>query len=83
MFDRNGKEITMDKKILHVDINNCYASIECLFHPELSGKPVAVAGETEERHGIILAKNQIAKDYGVKTGEVIWQAKQNVLNLSH
>lgn len=76
MFDKNGKEITMDKKILHVDINNCYASIECLFHPELSGKPVAVAGETEERHGIILAKNQIAKDYGVKTGEVIWQAKQ-------
>lgn len=65
----------MDRKILHVDINNCYASIECLFHPELRGKPVAVAGETEERHGIILAKNQIAKDYGVKTGEVIWQAK--------
>lgn len=66
----------MDRKILHVDINNCYASIECLYHPELSGKPVAVAGDTEERHGIILAKNQIAKEYGVKTGEVIWQAKQ-------
>lgn len=65
----------MDRKILHVDINNCYASIECLFHPELNGKPVAVAGETEERHGIILAKNQTAKEYGVKTGEVIWQAK--------
>lgn len=66
----------MDKKILHIDINNCYASIECLYHPELEGKPVAVAGETEERHGIILAKNQIAKGYGVKTGEIIWQAKQ-------
>ena len=66
----------MDRKILHVDINNCYASVECLYHPELQGKPVAVAGETEERHGIILAKNQIAKEYGVKTGEVIWQAKQ-------
>ncbi|MBQ9374925.1 MAG: DNA polymerase IV [Ruminococcus sp.] len=65
----------MDRNILHIDINNCYASIECLFHPELAGKPVAVAGETEERHGIILAKNQIAKEYGVKTGEVIWQAK--------
>ena len=68
--------IIMDRKILHVDINNCYASIECLYHPELQGKPVAVAGDTEERHGIILAKNQIAKEYGVKTGEVIWQAKQ-------
>lgn len=66
----------MDRKILHVDINNCYASIECLYHPELDGKPVAVAGRTEDRHGIILAKNQIAKEYGVKTGEVIWQAKQ-------
>lgn len=76
MFDLFGKEFTMDRKILHVDINNCYASIECLYHPEFNGKPVAVAGETEERHGIILAKNQIAKDYGVKTGEVIWQAKQ-------
>lgn len=71
----------MDRKILHVDINNCYASIECLFHPELAGKPVAVAGETEERHGIILAKNQIAKEYGVKTGEVIWQAKQKCPDL--
>lgn len=76
MFDLFEKEFTMDRKILHVDINNCYASIECLYHPEFNGKPVAVAGETEERHGIILAKNQIAKDYGVKTGEVIWQAKQ-------
>lgn len=76
MFDLFGKEFTMDRKILHVDINNCYASIECLYHPEFNGKPVAVAGETEERHGIILTKNQIAKDYGVKTGEVIWQAKQ-------
>lgn len=65
----------MERKILHVDINNCYASIECLYHPELEGKPVAVAGDVEERHGIILAKNQIAKEYGVKTGEVIWMAK--------
>ena len=64
------------EKILHVDINNCYASIECLYHPEFNGKPVAVAGETEERHGIILAKIKLPKDYGVKTGEVIWQAKQ-------
>ena len=71
----------MDRKILHVDINNCYASIECLYHPELAGRPVAVAGATEQRHGIILAKNQIAKGYGVKTGEVIWQAKQKCPDL--
>lgn len=64
------------RNILHIDINNCYASIECLFNPELKDKPVAVAGASEERHGIILAKNEIAKSCGVKTGEVIWQAKQ-------
>lgn len=64
------------RNILHVDINNCYASIECLFHPELKDKPVAVAGSVEERHGIILAKNELAKSFGVKTGEAIWQAKQ-------
>lgn len=68
--------MTNQRNILHVDINNCYASIECLFHPELKGKPVAVAGSVEERHGIILAKNELAKSCGVKTGEVIWQAKQ-------
>ena len=79
MFDTEGD--VMERKILHVDINNCYASIECLFHPELAGKPVAVAGSTEERKGIILAKNQISKEYNVKTGEVIWQAKQKCPDL--
>lgn len=68
--------IKMNRNILHVDINNCYASIECLYHPELKNKPIAVAGASEERHGIILAKNEAAKKYGIKTGEVIWQAKQ-------
>ena len=61
---------------MHVDINNCYASIECLHHPELRGKPVAVGGDQEQRHGIILAKNYEAKAYGIKTGEALWQAKQ-------
>ena len=65
----------MDRKILHVDINNCYASIECLLNPALKGKCVAVAGDVEQRHGIILAKNEAAKACGVKTGEAIWQAK--------
>lgn len=66
----------MDRVILHSDINSCYASIECLYHPEIRDKPVAVCGDVEQRHGIILAKNQLAKAFGVKTGEAIWQAKQ-------
>ena len=65
----------MARTILHVDLNNFYASVECLYHPELRGKPVAVSGDVENRHGIILAKNQLAKAAGVKTGEAIWQAK--------
>ena len=66
----------MARHILHVDINSCYASIECQRHPELRGKPVAVCGSQEDRHGIVLAANYIAKPFGVKTGMAIWQAKQ-------
>ena len=65
-----------ERSILHVDINNCYASIEVLHHPELRGKCVAVGGDVEVRHGIVLAKSQETKAYGIKTGEVLWQAKQ-------
>ena len=61
----------MERVILHSDLNNCYASIECMLHPELRGKYIAVCGSTEERHGIVLAKNQLAKQCGVKTGDVI------------
>ncbi|MBP2639691.1 MAG: dinB1 [Firmicutes bacterium] len=66
----------MTRTILHVDLNNIYASVECLYHPELRGFHVAVTGDVEARHGIILAKNQLAKQFDVKTGEAIWQAKQ-------
>jgi len=66
----------MSRTILHVDLNNFYASVECLYRPDLSGLPVAVSGDAEARHGIILAKNSLAKGYGVKTGEAIWQARQ-------
>ena len=66
----------MDRIILHSDINACYANIELLHRPELRGKPVAVAGDPEARHGIILAKSQEAKAAGVKTGMAIWQARQ-------
>ncbi|MCX7780512.1 MAG: DNA polymerase IV [Negativicutes bacterium] len=66
----------MERTILHVDLNNFYASVECLYRPELRGLPVAVSGDAGARHGIILAKNNLAKGYGVKTGEAIWQARQ-------
>ena len=66
----------MMRTILHCDLNNFYASVECLYHPELRDKPVAVGGDVEERRGIILAKNMLAKQAGVKTGDAIWQAKQ-------
>lgn len=71
----------MERVILHSDINNCYASIECLYDPALRGKPVAVAGSVEARHGIILAKSEPAKRCGVKTGEAIWQAQRKCHNL--
>ena len=63
------------RTILHIDMNNFYASVECLYRPEIRDFPVAVAGDPLNRHGIILAKNMLAKKLGVKTGEAIWQAK--------
>ncbi|NLL05851.1 MAG: DNA polymerase IV [Clostridiaceae bacterium] len=66
----------MERVILHSDLNSFYASVECMKNPEIRDKPVAVGGSVEQRHGIILTKNLIAKGYGVKTGEAIWQAKQ-------
>lgn len=61
--------------ILHSDLNNFYASVECMYNPELKGKAVAVVGDAEKRHGIVLAKNYIAKQYGVKTGDTIYTAR--------
>ena len=71
----------MDRVILHCDANSYYASVECLYTPEIRQKPVAVGGSVEARHGIILTKNTLAKKYGVKTGESIWQAKQKCPDL--
>lgn len=70
------KKYKKDRVILHSDCNGFYASVECLHNPNIRDKPVAVSGDAENRHGIILAKNEIAKKYKVKTGEAIWQAKQ-------
>lgn len=64
------------RTILHSDMNSCYASIELLHHPELRGKPLAVGGDPEARHGIVLAKDQIAKKAGIQTGMALWQARQ-------
>ncbi len=65
-----------ERIILHSDLNNFYASVECLIHPELSNMYVAVCGSKEDRHGIVLAKNGRAKAMGVKTGEAIWEAQK-------
>ena len=64
-----------DRIILHVDQNCFFASVGMISHPEYRDVPMAVAGDIEKRHGIILAKNQKASAYGIKTAEVIWQAK--------
>ena len=66
----------MNRVILHCDLNSFYASVELLSHPELKELPVAVCGDPSSRKGIILAKNEPAKRYGVKTAETIWQARQ-------
>jgi DNA polymerase-4 len=66
----------MQRTIIHADMNNFYASVECLYHPEIRDKPVVVGGDPEARHGIVLAKNYVAKKYGITTGEVLWQARQ-------
>ena len=71
----------MGKIILHCDMNNFYASVECALNPELRKYPVAVCGDVEERHGIVLAKNIKAAAHKIKTGEAIWEAKQKCKNL--
>jgi DNA polymerase-4 len=58
----------MERVILHSDMNNFYASVECMLNPELKAYPIAVCGDVEERHGIVLAKNYKAKAKGVSTG---------------
>lgn len=69
------------RSILHCDMNNFYASVECMLDPSLKEYPVAVCGSVEERHGIVLAKNYKAKAFDVKTGDAVWQAKQKCRDL--
>lgn len=69
------------RDILHCDLNNFYASVECLENPCLKNSPVAVCGDEKDRKGIVLAKNYIAKSFGIKTGLTIFQAKQLCPNI--
>lgn len=71
----------MERVILHCDCNCFFASVELLSHPELRHRPVAVCGDPAIRHGIILAKNEPAKQAGVKTAETVWQARQKCPDL--
>ncbi|MCC8160566.1 MAG: DNA polymerase IV, partial [Oscillospiraceae bacterium] len=71
----------MDRTILHCDCNGFYASVECVLNPELRNVPMAVGGDEESRHGIILAKNEKAKKFNIQTAETIWQAKKKCPDL--
>lgn len=71
----------MERIVLHSDLNNFYASVERILHPDLAGKPVAVCGNEEERRGIVLAKSEEAKKFGIKTGDTVWQAKRKCPDL--
>lgn len=70
-----------DRVIFHIDCNAFYASVAELLQPQLKAVPMAVCGDPESRRGIILAKNQLAKGFGVKTAETIWQAKRKCPDL--
>lgn len=71
----------MDKIILHADVNNFYASVAMNLNPELQGKAVIVCGDPDKRHGIVLAKSNLAKKAGIKTGDTVMEAKRKAPNL--
>ena len=66
----------MERVILHCDQNCFFASVELLSHPDLRDVPMAVCGDPASRHGIILAKNEPAKRFGIQTAETVWQARK-------
>lgn len=73
---KKGAEILAERLIFHCDCNNFFASCECLERPELKEVPMAVAGDPENRTGIVVAKNELAKKAGVKTTDTVWQARR-------
>lgn len=72
----------MERTILHCDCNGYFASVECIARPELWDVPMAVCGDPKNRHGVILAKNELAKGYGIVTAETVWQALRKCPNLT-
>ncbi len=76
MRNKTFRRYGMERVILHSDLNNFFASVECRLNPSIADFPVAVTGDVELRHGIVLAKNNKAKKYNVQTCEAVWEAKQ-------
>ena len=70
-----------NRVILHCDCNSFFASVETVIHPEYATVPMAVCGSVENRHGIVLAKNELAKKYCIKTAETVYSAKRKCPNL--
>lgn len=70
-----------DSDIAHADANAFYAAVEAAEHPQWIGKPIAVCGDPENRHGIVLTASYPAKMQGVKTGMALWEAKQCCPNI--
>ncbi|MGN1235470.1 MAG: DNA polymerase IV, partial [Christensenellaceae bacterium] len=70
-----------ERVILHSDLNNYFASVECLSNPGLKALPLAVCGDAEARCGVILAKNEVAKSYGIRTGDTVFAARKKCKDL--
>ena len=77
-MNKTGKRV-----ILHCDCNSFFASVETALNRGYIGVPMAVCGSTEDRHGIVLAKNELAKQYGIKTAETVYSAKKKVSGSCH
>ena len=73
-YDKSMSTYENDRTILHCDMNGFYASVELLSRPDLVGVPMAVCGDPKNRHGVILAKSEEAKKYGIQTAMTVWQA---------
>ena len=78
----NSKLYKNDRAILHSDCNCFYASVECLLNPNIRDLPVAVSGDAENRHGIILAKNEEAKKYNIKNRRSYMAGKEKMSSTS-
>ena len=66
----------MERVILHSDLNNFYASDECRENPALRNRVVIICGDAKQRRGVVVAKNELAKKMGIKTGDTVWQAER-------